>query len=157
MGSFPVGLWISILLFGLTAGINLICQTISIFNWRLALRLKVQEHAPDDSSEVNRTHMVMEWGHAVADFVVYIVVVPLGIILTIRGHYWGFVLITFWYIFLVYVGVLGTAQRYGLVKYGLKESFKEYRGVLLPLWLLFVFPGLIGAVSLWVNASYFKL
>jgi hypothetical protein len=36
--------------------------------------------------------MVIELGYSAVDFVVFIVVVLLGIILTIEGYYWGFFL-----------------------------------------------------------------
>ena len=114
IGKLPLGIWLSVIIIGLTAGLNLIFQGISVFNWRLALKLQVQEHASDDPDLVNRTHMVMEWGHAIADFVSFIVIVPLSIILTIKGNYWGFVLSTFLYLFFFYIGILLPAQRYGL-------------------------------------------
>jgi hypothetical protein len=154
IGEFPLGIWLSVII-GLVAGWNLINQGISIFNWRLALKLRVQEHAPDDPNLVNRTHMVMEWGYAIADFVSHIVIVPLSILLTIQGNYWGFVLSTFLYIFFFYVGIMLTAQRYGLVKFGLKNSFKEYTRVVRFYWIAVVIPSIIGAISLWSNTEYF--
>ena len=125
----------------------------------MAARLKnwVQEHAPDDPDLVNRTHMVMEWGHAFADFVSFLVIVPLAIVLTIFGNYWGFVLSTFLYLFFFYVGILLIAQRYGLVKFGLKNSFKEYIMVIMIYWIVFVTLSIVGAISLWSNTAYFDL
>ena len=157
IGKFPLGIWLSVIIIGLTAGLNLIFQGISVFNWRLALKLRVQEHAPDDPDLVNRTHMVMEWGHAIADFVSFIVIVPFSIILTIQGNYWGFVLSTFLYLFFFYVGILLIAQRYGLVKFGLKNSFKEYIMVIMIYWIVFVTLSIVGAISLWSNTAYFDL
>ena len=156
-GQLPLGIWLSVIIIGLIAGSNLIFQGISVFKWRLAMKLKVQEHAPDDPDIVNRTHMVMEWGHSVADFVSHIVIVPLGIFLTIQGHYWGFVLSTFLYIFYFYVGILLFAQRFGLVKFGLKSSFKEYIKVIMIYWMVFVALSVVGAISLWSNTEYFAL
>jgi hypothetical protein len=155
IGNFPLGIWFSVVIIGLIGGSNLVNQAISVFNWRLALRLRVQEHAPDDPDLVNRTHMVMEWGHAIADFVSHIVIVPLAIFLTIKGNYWGFILSTFLYIFYFYVGILLFSQRYGLVKFGLKSSFKEYVRVIVIYWIIFVTLSIVGAVSLWSNTKYF--
>ena len=155
IGKLPLGIWLSVIILGLMGGLNLINQTISVFNWRLALRLRVQEHAPDDPDIVNRVHMVMEWGHAIADFVSFIVIVPLAIFLTIRGNYWGFVLSTFLYLFFFYIGILLIAQRFGLVKFGLKSSFKEYIKVIMVYWIVFVILSIVGAISLWSNTDYF--
>lgn len=155
IGKLPLGIWLSVIIIGLTAGSNLIFQGISVFNWRLALKLRVQEHAPDDPDLVNRVHMVMEWGHAIADFVSFIVIVPLSIFLTIQGNYWGFVLSTFLYLFFFYVGILLIAQRFGLVKFGLKSSFKEYIMVIMIYWIVFVILSIVGAISLWSNTEYF--
>ena len=157
IGEFPLGIWLSLIIIGLIAGSNLIFQGISIFNWRLALKLRVQEHAPDDPDLVNRVHMVMEWGHAIADFVSFLVIVPLCIFLTIQGNYWGFVLSTFLYLFFFYVGILLFAQRFGLVKFGLKSSFKEYIRVIMIYWIVFGALSIGGAISLWSNTEYFAL
>ncbi len=155
IGNFPLGIWLSMIIIGLIAGANLVFQGISVFNWRLALKLRVQEHAPDDPDPVNRTHMVMEWGHAIADFVSFLVIVPLSIFLTIQGSYWGFVLSTFLYLLFFYVGILLFAQRFGLVKFGLKSSFKEYIMVIVIYWVVFVALSIVGAISLWSNTEYF--
>lgn len=157
IGKLPLGIWLSVIIIGLTGGSNLINQAISVFNWRLALKLRVQEHAPDDPDPVNRVHMVMEWGHAIADIVSHIVIVPLSIFLAIQGNFWGFVLSTFLYIFYFYVGILLIAQRYGLVKFGLKRNFKEYIMVIMIYWLVFVTLSIVGAISLWSNTEYFGL
>jgi len=153
-GQFPLGIWLSIVIVGLIGGANLIFQGVSVVNWRLAFKLRVQEYASDDADPVNRTHMVIEWGHAWADVVSHAIIVPLAIVLTIRGDYWGFVLSTFLYIFYFYVGILAIAQRFGLVKFGLKDSFREYVGVLTTLWI-FVIIAIVGAISLWANPEYF--
>ena len=155
IGKLPLGIWISVIILGLTQGSNLIFQWISTFNWRLALKLGVQEHAPDDPDPVNRTHMVMEWGHALADIVSFTVMAPLTIFLTIKGNQWGFILSTFFYLWIFYIGILASTQRLGLVKFGLKNSFKEYMKPLMALWIVFVIPSLIGAISLWSNKEYF--
>ena len=157
IGEFPLGIWLSLIIIGLIAGSNLIFQGISSFNWRLSLKLRVQEHAPDDPDLVNRVHMVMEWGHAIADFVSFLVIVPLCIFLTIQGNYWGFVLSTFLYLFFFYVGILLFAQRFGLVKFGLKSSFKEYIRVIMIYWIVFGALSIVGAISLWSNTEYFAL
>lgn len=157
IGIFPLGIWLSVMIIGLIGGANLIFQAISVFTWRLALKLRVQEHAPDDPDLVNRVHMVMEWGHAFADVVSHIVLVPLSIFLTIQGNSWGFVLSTCLYIFYFYVGILLPAQRFGLVKFGLKRSFKEYLMVIMIYWIVFVTLSLVGAMSLWSNTAYFAL
>jgi len=155
IGKLPLRIWLSVIIIGLAAGSNLINQAISVFNWRLASRLRVQEHAPDDPDLVNRVHMVMEWGHAIADFVSHIVIVPLSIFLTIQGNYWGFVLSTFLCIFYFYIGILLISQRFGLVKFRLKSSFKEYIKVIMIYWIVFVTLSIVGAISLWSNTEYF--
>lgn len=157
IGKFPLGIWLSLIIIGLIAGSNLIFQGISVFNWRLALKLRVQEHPSDDPDLVNRVHMVMEWGHSIADFVSFLVIVPLSLFLTIQGNYWGFVLSTFLYLFFFYVGILLFAQRFGLVKFGLKSSFKEYIMVIMIYWIIFVGLSIVGAISLWSNTEYFAL
>jgi hypothetical protein len=85
----------------------------------------------------------------------FIIIVPLAIFLTINGNFWGFVLSMFLYIFIFYIGILAIAQRFGLVKFGLKDSFKEYTKPLMALWIFFVIPSIIGAISLWSNIEYF--
>ena len=129
VGQLPLGIWLSSIILGIIAGLNLIFQTISIIDWKLAMKLRVQEHAPDDPDTVNRTHMVMEW---------------------------GFILCSYLYLFYFYVAIMATAQRWGLVKFGLKESFREYAGVLKIIWFYTII-AIIGAVSLWSNPGYFGL
>ncbi len=156
VGQLPLGIWLSSIILGLIAGLNMIFQTISIIDWKLAMKLRVQEHAPDDPDTVNRTHMVMEWGFSVADVVSHIIIVPLAIFFVLKARPWGFVLCSYLYLFYFYVAIMATAQRWGLVKFGLKESFREYAGVLKIIWIQIII-ALIGAVSLWSNPGYFGL
>jgi len=156
LGIFPLGIWISTIIVTVLALMNLVFQSISLINWKLALKIGAQEMPIDDEDTVNRTQMVLEWGFCVADVISHIIILPLAIYFTLHASFWGFVLISFLFLFYLYIAVMGTAQRIALVKFGLKKSFAQYIPVIKILWGFNIF-SIIGLISLWTNAGYFGL
>ena len=153
IGGLPAGLWLvgALLVWG---ALGFVTQAISVFSWKTALRLKLQEDDPESDDPLERALVPVEWGVALADVFVQGPALILAFWGLYARHWIGLAGATAMFVVLVYAGLFYPLQRYGIKFWGIGD-WRRWRRLALAFFFMAALPSLIGLVALWSNWRYF--